>query len=111
LEHHVRNTIISTGGGFVNVPNLKKIGVVVYLHSDFEAIVNQVMDHPQAKKKLEKRPLLKSLKKARKLFDSRLPIYREAADLEIDVTARKTADVAGTILQGLGIAPLAAKDI
>ena len=110
LEHHVRNTIISTGGGFVNVPNLKKIGVVVYLHSDFEAIVNQVMDHPQAKKKLEKRPLLKSLKKARKLFDNRLPIYREAADVEIDVTGRKTADVAGTILQGLGIAPLAAKD-
>lgn len=109
LEHHVSNTVISTGGGFVHVPNLKNIGTVVYLHSDFEAIVAQVMNHPQARKKLEKRPLLKSLKKARKLFDSRLPAYRQAADLEIDVTGRKTAEVAGAILHRLGIPPLAAE--
>ncbi len=106
LENNVNNTIISTGGGFVNVPNLKNIGAIVYLHSDFESIITRVMDHPQAKKKLEKRPLLKSLKKARSLYDSRLPIYREAAELEIDVTGRKTGDVARSILQQLGIAPL-----
>lgn len=110
LEHHVRSTVISTGGGFVHVPNLKNIGVVVYLHSDFEAILAQVMDHPLAKKKLEKRPLLKSVKKARQLFDRRLPIYRQAADLEIEVTGRKTAEVAGAILQRLGISPLAAEN-
>ncbi len=32
LENHVTGTIISTGGGFLNVPNLKKIGPIVYLH-------------------------------------------------------------------------------
>lgn len=103
LEHHVSRTIISTGGGFVNVPNLKRIGTVIYLHSDFESIVASVKDHPQAGKKLEKRPLLKNLKKARRLFDSRLPIYREAADIEIEVTGRQTADVAGSILEQLGM--------
>lgn len=106
LEHHVSGTVISTGGGFVAVPNLQKIGVVVYLHSDFQAIIDRIMDHPQAQKKLAKRPLLQNLKKARKLFDSRLPIYREAADLEIGVTNRKTTEVAREILKKLGVTPL-----
>lgn len=107
LENSVSTTIISTGGGFVNVPNLKNIGVVIHLYSDFEHIITSILDHPNAEKKLKKRPLLKSLKKARKLFDSRLPIYRQAADFEVDVTAMKTAEVAETILKRLGIAPLA----
>lgn len=106
LENHVTGTIISTGGGFVNVPNLKNIGVVVHLYSDFEAIITSILDHPRAEKKLRKRPLLKSLKKARKLFDSRLPIYRGAADFEIDVTSLKTAEVARAIQRRLGIAPV-----
>ena len=103
LEENVNRTIISTGGGFVNVPNLKNIGVVVHLYSDFEAIITSILDHPQSQRKLKKRPLLKSLKKARKLFDSRLPIYRGAADFEIDVTATKTSDVARAIIQRFGI--------
>lgn len=103
LEQHVTNTIISTGGGFVNVPNLKKIGVVVHLYSDFEAIIGAIYDHPRAQEKLKKRPLLKSLKKARKLYESRLPVYRQAADFEIDVTAVKTTEVAQTILRKLKV--------
>jgi shikimate kinase len=106
LEQHVTGTIISTGGGFVAVPNLKKIGAIIHLYSDFDFIVGRILDHPQAHRKLQKRPLLKNLKKARKLYDSRLPVYRQAADLEIDVTGRRSENIARTIMDRLGIAPL-----
>ena len=44
LESNVRKTIISTGGGFLQVPNLSKIGKVVYLHSDFDQIVEGIVE-------------------------------------------------------------------
>ena len=39
LEKQVQKTIVSTGGGFFKVPNLKSIGQVVYLHSELEEII------------------------------------------------------------------------
>jgi len=40
LEKHVSRAIISTGGGFFAVENLSKIGTVVFLDADFEAIID-----------------------------------------------------------------------
>ena len=88
LEKKVSDTIVSTGGGFINVPNLRKIGRIVYLHSDFDQILDAMRSHPNAKKKIKKRPLLKDLDTARALFDSRLPLYRKVADIEIQVAGR-----------------------
>ena len=88
LEANVANTIISTGGGFIQVPNLKNIGHIVYLHSDFDAIVDAIKQHPNGSKKLKKRPLLKDLDAARRLYDKRLPLYRDLADLEIYMAQR-----------------------
>ena len=99
LEENVSQTIISTGGGFIQVGNLARIGQVVYLHADFDRIVESIMGHPNAKKKIKKRPLLKDMDAARALLDSRLPLYRKAADYVVDVAGRTIDDIAEEIIQ------------
>ncbi|MEA1923122.1 MAG: shikimate kinase [Pseudomonadota bacterium] len=73
LAHSVKNTVISTGGGFIGVDNLNDIGRVIYLQSDFNTISEKIMGSPRAKKKIKKRPLFQDRDKAEKLFKSRLP--------------------------------------
>ena len=77
---------------------MSKIGKVVYLHSDFDEIVKGIVEHPNATKKIKKRPLLKDLKKARILFESRLPHYRKVADYEIEVTNRSIERIVKEII-------------
>ena len=92
LEKSVRNTLISTGGGFYKVENLKKIGTIVLLDSPFEEIIKRIKSHPNATKKLKKRPLLRDLKKAKELYDLRRPEYLALADIVIDVTNKSATD-------------------
>jgi shikimate kinase len=99
LEKNVRNTIVSTGGGFLQVSNLSKIGTIIYLHADFDQILRAITEHPNAKKKIKKRPLLQDLDKARALLESRLPLYRNVADHEIKVIGKSIEDVADEICQ------------
>ena len=42
LEKSVKNTLISTGGGFYKVKNLKKIGIVILLDSPFDKIIKRI---------------------------------------------------------------------
>ena len=91
LENSVKNTLISTGGGFYKQTNLKNIGIIVLLDSPFDEIIKRIKAHPNAAKKLKKRPLLADLKKAKKLYDERRPEYLKLADIVIDVT-KKSAD-------------------
>lgn len=93
LEKSVRNTIISTGGGFLQVPNLSRIGTVIYLHSDFDQIIKGITEHPNAKKKIKKRPLLQDLDRARNLLETRIPLYREAADYEVSVAGKSVEKI------------------
>ncbi len=86
LEKSVKNTLISTGGGFYKVKNLKKIGIVVLLDSPFDKIIQRIKDHPNAKAKLKKRPLLSDLKAAKELYKQRRPEYLKLADIIIDVS-------------------------
>jgi len=86
LESSVKNTLISTGGGFYKQKNLKKIGIIVLLDSPFDEIIKRIKAHPNAARKLKKRPLLSDLKKAKKLYDERRPEYMKLADIVIDVT-------------------------
>ena len=94
IEKNVSNAIISTGGGFYKVPNLKKLGTIIYLKSDFESIIKRIETSPNAKKKLAKRPLLKDLKEAKKLFEKREDEYEKVADFIVDVRDKSTKIVA-----------------
>jgi len=99
LEKSVKNTLISTGGGFYKVDNLKKIGTIVLLDAPFEKILERIQNHPNAKKKLAKRPLLKDLKKAKELYELRRPEYLKIADVVIDVSDKSLSKSAKEILK------------
>ncbi len=99
LQKEVEGTLISTGGGFFKVPNLSKIGTVVYLHAPFETIYDRILAHPDAAKKLRKRPLFQEVEKARKLFEERLPFYKKVADITIDVREKTLEEIAAEILK------------
>ena len=103
LEKKVCDTIVSTGGGFYNVPNIRKIGTVVYLHSDFDKILKAIHNHPNAKKKIKKRPLLQDIDAARALFEQRLPLYRNIADIEIKVSGKSIEKIVDDICNKIGI--------
>jgi shikimate kinase len=93
LEQRVSNTIISTGGGFYKVENLSRLGRVIYLHSSVKGILAAIKQHPRAARKIKKRPLLQDLDAAKALFHDRLPLYRKAADFEINVEGRAASEV------------------
>lgn len=97
LEKNVSGTVISTGGGFVNVKNLNRIGHVVYLHAGFDYIIKRIQSHPNGARKIKKRPLLQDLKNAEKLYAERLPLYHKAADVIVDVTGKSIDKIAQEI--------------
>lgn len=97
LEAHVSGSIVSTGGGFFMVNSISQLGRVVYLHSSLKGILATLKQHPDAERKIKKRPLLQDMDKAKELYCARLPLYRAAAEYEIDVEGRKTSEVAAAI--------------
>lgn len=84
-EENVKNTIISTGGGFYRQENLKQIGKVIYLESSFDKIIETLKLAPDSKKKFKKRPLLKDLKEAKKIYKMRVDEYKKVADITVNV--------------------------
>ncbi len=99
LEESVKNTLISTGGGFYKQKSLKKIGTIVFLDSPFDEIIKRIKAHPNAAKKLKKRPLLEDLKAAKKLYEQRRPEYLKLADIVIDVTNKEPLVCAKELLK------------
>lgn len=99
LKKKVEGTIISTGGGFFKVPAMKKVGTVVLLNAPFETIHERILAHPDADKKLKKRPLFQNIEKARALYDERLSRYLEVADIVIDVSDKEVDKIAREILK------------
>lgn len=97
VEQRVQGTVISTGGGFFMVDNLARLGRVVYLHSSLKGILAALRQHPDADRKIKKRPLLQDKDKAKQLFHTRLPLYRQAAEYEVNVEDRTTSEVAAEI--------------
>lgn len=99
LQESVQNTLISTGGGFYKQKNLKKIGTIVLLDSPFDAIIKRIKEHPNAAKKLKKRPLLSDLQVAKKLYEERRPEYLKLADVVVDVTDKSAQACAKELLK------------
>ena len=99
LRSSVKNTLISTGGGFYKQKNLKNIGTVVLLDSPFDKIIKRIKNHPNAARKLKKRPLLSDLKKAEELYNERRPEYLALADIVIDVTKKSAIECSNELLK------------
>lgn len=99
LKKSVEGTIISTGGGFFKVPALRKVGTVVLLNAPFDVIYDRIVSHPDAEKKLRKRPLFQDIDKARALYDIRLEQYLKVANIVIDVTDKDVTNIAKEIIK------------
>ena len=99
LSLHVNNTIISTGGGFYAVDELNRIGKVIYLKSSFNGIIKRLEAQPNSEAKFKKRPLLNDMVKAKALFNQRVPLYEEKADIIIDVENRNLDEIIDNILE------------
>jgi len=98
LENSVKDTIISTGGGFYKQENINKIGKVVYLKSSFQGILDRINNAPNAANKLKKRPLLQNLEEAQKLYDLRAKEYEKVAKIIVDVENKDIKDIVKEIL-------------
>ena len=98
LEDSVRDTIISTGGGFYKQENINKIGKVVYLKSSFQGILDRINNAPNAANKLKKRPLLQNMEEAIKLYNSRAKEYEKVAKIVVDVENKDIKDIVKEIL-------------
>src|SRR5438067_12110882 len=94
-------TIIVTGGGIVlrekNVDFLKRLGVIVWLHANEEALFERAS-------RARTRPLLQG-ENARKAFTQllqvRLPLYAKVAHIRIDTSVLTDEEVAVAILSKL----------
>ena len=85
IEKCVTGTLISCGGGFYKVDNLKKLGTVVLLDASFEWIHKRLKTAKNSESKLAKRPLFSDEKKAKKLYNEREKAYKKLADVVVDV--------------------------
>ncbi len=101
LEKNVKKTIISTGGGFFKVKNLEEIGTIVYLESSFDGILKRIYAQPNAEQKLAKRPLLKDMEKAKKLYDERAVAYKKKAHIIINVEEKTPQEIVKEILHAI----------
>lgn len=71
---------IATGGGFVNVSNLEKVGFCIYLKADFEYLKKRLDEN-----EISKRPLFYDEIKAKKLYNERLSKYEQKANFVLNI--------------------------
>ena len=93
------DAIIVTGGGIVlrqaNTARLRELGAVVYLSADEETLFRRISRRPT-------RPLLQTTDPQatmKELLAARLPLYRAAADVEVDTSGLTHDEVARSILK------------
>ena len=92
----VKNAVISTGGGMpTTVDSMSRGGNVVYLKIDFDTLLDRLRAE-----EFDKRPLFNDIDFARKLYESRLPIYESAAQITIDATQSMT-EIVKSIMENL----------
>ncbi len=94
-----KNKVISTGGGVVlkeeNVDILKKIGTVIFLHTPYEALLNNLQGDLT-------RPLLQradSKEVIKNLLEKREPIYFHAASMIIQTKDKSINDITDEIIK------------
>ena len=101
IECCVEGTLISCGGGFYQVKNLKKLGTIVLLDASYDWIYRRLSTAKNAKNKLAKRPLFAEPKKAKKLYAQREKAYKKVADLVVNVEGREMDEILAEIRRGV----------
>jgi len=80
LSKNVTNAVISTGGGMPSVvESFENMGQCVYLKIGFDELLERLKAE-----EFDKRPLFQDIEFARKIFNSRIPIYEKHAGITID---------------------------
>lgn len=95
-----KSLLVSCGGGVVEVPQNVELmhaqGYVVYLEGDLDDSLRQI-------RRSDTRPDFGSPAHAAKLFEHRAPLYKQAADLSVDIRGRSfeevSYDCAGLLLE------------
>ena len=73
---------------------IKEIGTIILLDSGFEAIYKRIKSHPNAQRKLKKRPLFTTPQKAREIYDQRVKEYKKVADFIVNVENKSAEKIA-----------------
>lgn len=99
-------SIIVTGGGIVmrseNVDLLKRLGAIVWLDAD-EAMLRTRIH------RLSDRPLLQTANPEAtlsELLEAREPLYRNAADIRVDISQKNLGQIAELILKNIRDFPI-----
>lgn len=86
-----KSLLVSCGGGIVERPEnaglMRQMGTVVFLDGDLSDSMRQIRSR-------ERRPDLGSARQAERLYRHRYPLYREAADITIDIRNKTFEQVA-----------------
>ncbi|MGD0566463.1 MAG: shikimate kinase [Candidatus Goldiibacteriota bacterium] len=97
----LKKSVIATGGGVIkrpeNIRRLKKAGLVVYLKASLGTIVNRI-------KKRDDRPLfdMNNLDSVKKLYNSRMPVYKKAAGFTVDTDKNSVQEITKIIIEKAG---------
>ena len=103
IECCVDRTLVSCGGGFYKVKNLKKLGTVVLLDASYDWIYHRLSTAKNARNKLAKRPLFSEPKKAKKLYAEREKAYKELADVVVKVEGKSMKEILREIAEAGGM--------
>ncbi len=93
IEDCIKGTLVSCGGGFYKVDNLKDLGTVVLLEASFEWILNRLLTSKNAELKIQKRPLFANPEEAKKLYIEREKAYQKITDITINVEGKSTEEI------------------
>ena len=92
-------TILDAGGGVVlrpeNVENLRRGGALFWLKASVDVIVERIQESTVRPSLTEGRTFLEEVEE---VLSQRLPLYRAAADREIDTDSLSVAEVADAII-------------
>ncbi|CAM3804899.1 shikimate kinase [Mesobacillus zeae] len=99
------NAVIATGGGIIvseeNRIFMRRNGIVIFLYASIEEILERLKEDTT-------RPLLQgdNKEKAASLYEMRLPLYRETADICAETGGKQAEEIASDIkhcLKGAGL--------
>jgi shikimate kinase len=99
LSLHFRNAVVATGGSVVfsrrAMEHLKREGVVIYLKISFEDMVRRLGNIRTRGIVLVKGQDL------RDMYDQRVPLYEEYADITVDCSDEDFEDCVGNVIEEL----------